>query len=117
MGGVVPKVGRNFIQTVSIEGFPLESTPGMLNILSELPGVYRWSSRYIFMDTHEAVAHLDQYRKSGNKRYAVSSIRYSTCKSSHVDEDALNMTEDAQSAIAETNSGFVAQVTIPALLF
>jgi hypothetical protein len=29
-GGVVPKIGRNFIQVVAIEGFPLESTPGIL---------------------------------------------------------------------------------------
>ena len=28
-GGVVPKIGRNFVQVVSIEGFPLESSPGM----------------------------------------------------------------------------------------
>jgi hypothetical protein len=26
-GGVVPKIGRNFVQVVSIEGFPLESSP------------------------------------------------------------------------------------------
>ena len=108
-GGVVPKVGRNFIQTVSIEGFPLESTPGMLNILSELPGVYRWSSRYIFMDTHEAVAHLDQYRKKWKQKIRGFFDQVFNLQSSHVDEDALNMTEDAQSAIAETNSGFVAQ--------
>jgi type IV secretion system protein VirB4 len=108
-GGVVPKVGRNFIQTVSIEGFPLESTPGMLNILSELPGVYRWSSRYIFMDTHEAVAHLDQYRKKWRQKIRGFFDQVFNLQSSHIDEDALNMTEDAQSAIAETNSGFVAQ--------
>lgn len=108
-GGVVPKVGRNFIQTVSIEGFPLESTPGMLNILSELPGVYRWSSRYIFMDTHEAVAHLDQYRRRWKQKIRGFFDQVFNLQSSHIDEDALNMTEDAQSAIAETNSGFVAQ--------
>ncbi|SFL14665.1 type IV secretion system protein VirB4 [Nitrosomonas aestuarii] len=107
--GVVPKVGRNFIQTVSIEGFPLESTPGMLNILSELPGIYRWSSRYIFMDTHEAVAHLDKYRKKWKQKIRGFFDQVFNLQSSHVDEDALNMTEDAQSAIAETNSGFVAQ--------
>jgi type IV secretion system protein VirB4 len=108
-GGVVPKVGRHFIQTVSIEGFPLESTPGMLNILSELPGVYRWSSRYIFMDTHEAVAHLDQYRKKWRQKIRGFFDQVFNLQSSHIDEDALNMTEDAQSAIAETNSGLVAQ--------
>ena len=49
-GGVVPKVGRQFIQVVALEGFPLESTPGILSALAELPGDYRWSSRFIFID-------------------------------------------------------------------
>ena len=59
--GVVPKIGRKFIQVVAIEGFPLESTPGILTALGEQPCEYRWSSRFIFMDAHEAVAHLDKY--------------------------------------------------------
>ncbi|MFN7836138.1 MAG: conjugal transfer protein TrbE, partial [Burkholderiaceae bacterium] len=50
--GVVPKIGRNFIQVVAIEGFPLESYPGILTALGELPVEYRWSSRFIFMDNH-----------------------------------------------------------------
>ncbi|WP_439847380.1 hypothetical protein, partial [Enterococcus faecium] len=29
-GGVVPKVGRKFVQVVALEGFPLESYPGIL---------------------------------------------------------------------------------------
>jgi len=36
-GGVVPKIGRNFVQVVAIEGFPLESAPGILSALAELP--------------------------------------------------------------------------------
>jgi type IV secretion system protein VirB4 len=36
-GGVVPKIGRQFISVVAIEGFPLESAPGMLTALGELP--------------------------------------------------------------------------------
>ncbi|MDH5378827.1 MAG: conjugal transfer protein TrbE, partial [Gammaproteobacteria bacterium] len=67
-GGVVPKIGRNFVQVVSIEGFPLESSPGMLNLLSELPGVYRWSSRFVFLDAHEAVSHLEKYRKKWKQK-------------------------------------------------
>lgn len=46
--GVVPKMGRKFIQCVAIEGFPLSSAPGMLTALGELPIEYRWSSRFIF---------------------------------------------------------------------
>ncbi|MXS78108.1 VirB4 family type IV secretion/conjugal transfer ATPase [Nitrosomonas sp. JL21] len=108
-GGVVPKIGRNFVQVVSIEGFPLESSPGMLNLLSELPGVYRWSSRFIFMDTHEAVSHLDRYRRRWKQKVRGFFDQVFNLQSSHIDEDALNMTEDAQSAIAETNSGMVSQ--------
>jgi len=108
-GGVVPKIGRNFVQVVSIEGFPLESSPGMLNLLSELPGVYRWSSRFIFMDTHEAVSHLDKYRRRWKQKVRGFFDQVFNLQSSHIDEDALNMTEDAQSAIAETNSGMVGQ--------
>lgn len=62
-GGVVPKIGRKFIQVVSLEGFPLESTPGLLSALAELPSEYRWSSRFIFMDQHESLKHLDKFRK------------------------------------------------------
>jgi type IV secretion system protein VirB4 len=65
-GGVVPKIGRKFVQVVAIEGFPLESTPGVLTALGELPVEYRWSSRFIFMDSHEAVKHLDKFRKKWN---------------------------------------------------
>ena len=108
-GGVVPKIGRNFVQVVSIEGFPLESSPGMLNLLSELPGVYRWSSRFIFLDAHEAVSHLEKYRRRWKQKIRGFFDQVFNLQSSVIDEDALNMTEDAQSAIAETNSGFVGQ--------
>jgi type IV secretory pathway VirB4 component len=108
-GGVVPKVGRHFVQVVSIEGFPLASSPGMLNLLAELPGVYRWSSRFIFLDAHEAVAHLEQYRKKWKQKIRGFFDQVFNLNSSVIDEDALNMTNDAQSAIAETNSGMVGQ--------
>ncbi|HAU2144557.1 TPA: conjugal transfer protein TrbE, partial [Legionella pneumophila] len=53
--GITPKIGRKFIQCVAIEGFPMESYPGILTLLTQLPVEYRWNSRFIFMDPHEAV--------------------------------------------------------------
>ena len=44
-GGVVPRIGRKLIQTVSIDGFPLESCPGILTALTNLDVAYRWSNR------------------------------------------------------------------------
>jgi len=107
--GITPKIGRKFIQCVAIEGFPMESYPGILTALTQLPVEYRWSSRFIFMDTHEAVAHFTKFRKKWKQKVRGFFDQIFNTNSGIVDEDALNMVNDAQSAIAETNSGLVGQ--------
>lgn len=107
--GVVPKVGRKFVQAVAIEGFPLESTPGILTALTEQACEYRWSSRFIFMDQHEAVAHLEKFRKKWKQKIRGFFDQVFNTNTGSVDEDAMSMVADAQQAIAETNSGLVAQ--------
>ena len=107
-GGVVPKIGRNLIQVVAIEGFPLESTPGILTALGELPCEYRWSSRFIFIDQHEAVKHLDKFRKKWRQKVRGFFDQVFNTNTGPVDQDALSMVEDAEAAIAEVNSGLVA---------
>lgn len=107
-GGVVPKVGRKFIQVVSIEGFPLEFHPGILSALAELPVEYRWSSRFIFMDQHESIKHLDKFRKKWKQKVRGFFDQVFNTNSGNVDQDALSMVQDAESAIAEVNSGLVA---------
>ena len=108
-GGVVPKIGRKFIAVVAIEGFPLESTPGMLTALAELPCEYRWSSRFIFLDAHEAVRHLDKYRKKWRQKIRGFFDQVFNTHAGPVDQDAMAMVADAEAAMAEVNSGFVAQ--------
>lgn len=107
-GGVVPKIGRNFVQVVAVEGFPLESTPGVLTALGELACEYRWSSRFIFMDQHEAVAHLDKFRKKWRQKVRGFFDQVFNTNSGNIDQDALSMVGDAEAAIAEVNSGLVA---------
>lgn len=108
-GGVVPKIGRKFIQAVAIEGFPLESTPGILTALGELPCEYRWSSRFIFMDAHEAVRHLDKFRKKWRQKIRGFFDQVFNTNTGAIDQDAMAMVADAEAAIAEVNSGLVAQ--------
>ncbi|HHR1366111.1 TPA: conjugal transfer protein TrbE [Legionella pneumophila] len=107
--GITPKIGRKFIQCVAIEGFPMESFPGILTALTQLPVEYRWSSRFIFMDVHEAVAHFTKYRKKWKQKVRGFFDQVFNNNSGVIDEDALDMVKDAQSAIAETNSGMVGQ--------
>jgi type IV secretion system protein VirB4 len=107
-GGVVPKIGRKFVQVVAIEGFPLESQPGILSALAELPIEYRWSSRFIFMDQHEAVKHLDKFRKKWRQKVRGFFDQVFNTNTGPVDQDALSMVGDAEAAIAEVNSNLVA---------
>jgi type IV secretion system protein VirB4 len=106
--GVIPRIGRHFVQVVAIEGFPLESTPGMLSVLAELPGEYRWSNRFIFMDQHEALAHLDKYRKKWRQKVRGFFDQVFNTNTGAVDQDAMAMVGDAEAAMAEVNSGLVA---------
>jgi type IV secretion/conjugal transfer VirB4 family ATPase len=109
-GGIIPRVGRKYVQTVAIEGFPLESTPGILSVLGELSVEYRWSSRFIFMDAHEAVAHLEKFRKEWNQKvrpFIDQLLNKNT--GSIINQDAVAMVHDADAALADVNSGRVAQ--------
>jgi type IV secretion/conjugal transfer VirB4 family ATPase len=108
-GGVVPKIGRKFLQVVAIDGFPLESSPGILTALGEQPCEYRWSSRFIFMDPHEAVAHLDKFRKKWRQKIRGFFDQVFNTNTGHIDQDAVSMVADAEAAIAEVNSGLIAQ--------
>lgn len=107
--GVTPKLGNKFIQVVAIEGFPLESSPGILSHLGELPIEYRWSNRFIFMDHHEAITHLEKFRKKWKQKIRGFFDQVFNTNGGVVDEDAVSMVADAAQAIAETNSGMVAQ--------
>lgn len=106
--GVVVKMGRKFIQVVAIEGFPLESTPGILTVLGELPCEYRWSNRFIFMDTHEAINHLEKYRKKWKQKVRGFFDQVFNTNTGSVDQNAMYMVADAEAAIAEVNSSMAA---------
>ncbi len=105
--GVIPKLGDKYIQVVSIEGFPPESTPGMLTILGELQLSYRWSTRFIFMEPYEALNHLDKFRKKWRQKVRGFFDQVFGTGNGPIDQHALAMVEDAEAAMAEVNSGHV----------
>jgi len=106
-GGVIPKLGRHFIQVVAIEGFPQEAVPGILSALAEQPSEYRWSTRYIFMDNHDAVAQFEKFRKKWKQKIRGFIAQVFNTNSGVVDQDAIMMVADSEAAIAEVNSGMV----------
>ncbi|MGQ0555537.1 MAG: VirB4 family type IV secretion/conjugal transfer ATPase [Nitrospiraceae bacterium] len=105
--GVIPKIGRQYMQVVAIEGFPLDSTPGILTSLGELPIEYRWSSRFIFMEPHEAVRELTRYRRKWKQKVRGFLDQITNSQTGPLDQDAMAMVADAEAAIGEVNSGLI----------
>lgn len=107
-GGVTPKVGNKFIGVVAIDGFPQESVPNMLDTLGKLSIDYRWSTRFIFMDQHETLAKLNEYRRKWNQKIKGWKEQLLGIPSPRVDDHAVSMVGEIDEAIAETNSGLLA---------
>lgn len=63
VGGLEPKLGNKHIRTVTIQGFPGTSIPGLLNGLNQLGFEYRWSTRFLPMDKQDAINEIKTIRR------------------------------------------------------
>ena len=106
-GGVLPRIGRNYLQIVAIEGFPHESFAGMLTSLGEMPIGYRWSTRFIFLESWEALSHLDRFRKRWRQQVVPFLSQVLNLKTDNVNEDAAAMVTDASAASMNISGGVV----------
>lgn len=105
--GEMPKLGEQYIACISIEGFPQESYPGILSVLDSQPMRYRWSSRMIYLDQHEALTMLNRYRRKWQQKIRGFWTQVFRTQGGFVNEDAALMTSDASAAIAEAESSLV----------
>ena len=107
-GGITPKLENKYIGVVAIDGFPQESVPNMLEQLSNLETSYRWNTRFIFMDQHEALKDLEKYRRKWLQKVKGWKEQIFGLPTTKIDEHANMMVQDIDGAIAETNSGLLA---------
>lgn len=108
LGGMTPKLDEKYIGVVAIEGFPQESVPNMLEQLSNLETSYRWNTRFIFMDQHEALNTLEKYRRKWLQKVKGWKEQIFSLPSTKIDEHANAMVQDIDVAMKETNSGLLA---------
>jgi len=106
--GDTPRLGDKFISCVAIDGFPGASYPGILDMLDGLALAYRWSSRFIFLDEHEAVAALNRYRLKWQQKVRGFWSQVIKSQKGMINTDALDMTKQAETAINDAKSGLVA---------
>jgi type IV secretion system protein VirB4 len=110
--GHTPIIGSqtdgHFIACVAIEGFPAETTPNLLSVLDDLALPYRWSSRMIFTDRHEALASLQKYRRVWKQKQRGFFAQLFKLQTGPADADAVRAVHQIDAALGEANSGSVA---------
>jgi type IV secretion/conjugal transfer VirB4 family ATPase len=106
--GLSPMVDGHYLSVVAIDGFPAESWPGILNLLDLMPLTYRWSSRFVFLDEHDARQKLERTRKKWQQKVRPFFDQLFQTQSRSVDQDAMMMVAEAEDAIAEASSQLVA---------
>lgn len=105
--GTIPMIGRKYIITVSVDGYPQGSWPGIINLVTELPIQVRISNRMILLERYQAHSLAkNRERKWSQKQKGIKDVILNN-PNPRYDLDAVNMTIDAQEAIAEINSGAV----------
>jgi type IV secretion system protein VirB4 len=107
-GGVTPRLDDRYLAAVAIDGFPQASFPGILAALDQLPVEYRWSRRFIFLDPHEAQALLKKYRRQWQQKVRGFVDQVFKTGRGVVDQDALDMVGETESALAQAAGRLVA---------
>jgi type IV secretion system protein VirB4 len=105
--GDTPRLGEQFICCVAVEGFPAESTPGILDALDHLAIPYRWSTRMIYLDQHEALGELRKFRRKWKQQVRGFWTQVFRTQGGSVNEDALTMSGQADAALTDANSAIV----------
>ena len=111
-GGLEPMLGDSHLRVLTVLSFPGSTTPGILDALNGLGIEYRWCSRFIAMDKPEATKALTKYRRQWfAKRKSIAAILREVMTnepSPLVDTDADNKAADADEAMQELGSDYVA---------
>jgi type IV secretion system protein VirB4 len=102
--GLYPRLGAHYLRTLSVRGYPGDTIPGVLDQLNELGIPYRWVSRYIALDSQDAVKELSRMRKLWwQGRKSIMSMLFevmSKTEASHINLDAQSKADEADQALA-----------------
>ena len=102
-GGFEPKLGEQFLQTVSVRAYPHRTVPGLLDGLNQLALPYRWVVRWLPMDKSHAEKLLSALRRQwfAKRKGLVSLLKEVVTKEASTleDSDSVNKAHDADEAL------------------
>jgi type IV secretion/conjugal transfer VirB4 family ATPase len=103
-GGLFPRLGGQYLRTVSVRAYPSVSTPGVLDRLNTLGLGYRWVCRYLPLDKEDARRTITTLRKRwfAKRKGVVALIKEAITREPSLlqDPDAIAKTDDADAALA-----------------
>ncbi|WP_428408690.1 conjugal transfer protein TrbE [Hyphococcus sp.] len=110
-GGLEPMIGDHHLRTLTILGFPASTMPGILDDLNRQGFAYRWATRFIAMDKHEAEKVLAKQRRHWfAKRKSMGAVIREVMlneQAALLDNDADNKAADADAALQELGNDLV----------
>ena len=111
LGGLEPKLGKYFLKTISILGFPSTSVPAILDGLNYLPIQYRWVTRFLPLDKADAEKVLKSYKRQwfAKRKGGLTILKevMSKSESAMVDSAAVQKSNDADEALSELSDDLV----------
>lgn len=115
--GLAPKIGSKFISILAIDGLPSSAYPSILSYLGQIPCEYRWNTRFIFMDRHEAVSEINAYRRKWKQRVRGFLDQVLQNSGGSINQDALQKlgeTEEARRIVesGDANYGYYTSVVV-----
>jgi type IV secretion system protein TrbE len=105
--GNTPQIGDQYVAVVGIMGYPAASVPGIMSVLDVQPIPLRYSSRFIAIDTPEAGQQIKSIERKWKQRLRGFWADVFRLPAPRIDQDALDMADQAGEALARTNSALV----------
>lgn len=113
VAGLEPRIDDRHIRVLTFTGFPQTTQPEVLESLHNLPFPLRYTTRFIALDTKDAVKSIENYRlhwfgaRFSARDYAGAAIDKGHLPEQNANADASAMADDAKAASAEASAGLV----------
>lgn len=102
--GFRPRIGRNIVATVAIDGYPASSTPGVLTALDRLGMPYRWATRFIALDRDDAQSVMKKFQRYWSQKKTDFRAQIAGT-GGIVDRDAAKMDYEIGDALEDLSRG------------
>lgn len=99
--------GDEYVAVLSIDGFPKQSNPSVLDVLGRMRCEYRWSTRFIPMDFRRAHSYISKIHSKWALKTIPLLAQIANKPTTKIDKDAQRQSDDANDALQILNEGLV----------